>query len=94
MTRILSIIFGITVLALVATGLTEASLAIGKHQTTSPEPVKPVVTIVKPKTAVTPVVTNTGTRSSGPTHRNRQRLCTYARGCHDLICHRYRPQRW
>jgi uncharacterized protein YgiM (DUF1202 family) len=53
-TRVLSIIFGITVLALVATGLTEAAMAIGQSQSTSPEPAakKVVVVTTKPATVI------------------------------------------
>ena len=56
MTRVLSIIFGIVVLALVATGLTEAAMAFGQHQSTSPEPTTKKTVVVTPK-AVTTVTT-------------------------------------
>ena len=61
MIRILSIILGITTLAIVATGFTEASMALSQHQTTSPEPTTKQTTVVTPKatTTVTPATTPT-----------------------------------
>ncbi len=58
MTRALSIIFGIVVLALVATGLTEAAMALGQKQATSPEPTIKQTVVAPPKAAptVAPVV--------------------------------------
>jgi uncharacterized protein YgiM (DUF1202 family) len=58
-TRILSIVFGITVMALMATALTETSLALGKPQTTSPEPAHKTATVTTKKKTVTVVATPT-----------------------------------
>ena len=61
MLRLLSTILGIVMLALIATALTETSLAVGKTQTTSPEPAtKAVTTTAKP---ATPTASTTTTPS-------------------------------
>jgi hypothetical protein len=51
-TRTLATVFGITVLALLASGLTEASLALGSRQTISPEPMQKIA-VVSPKVITT-----------------------------------------
>jgi uncharacterized protein YgiM (DUF1202 family) len=68
MTRILATVFGITVLALLASGLAEASLALNSPQTTSPEPAVKA-TVVSPKVVqkVTPATTPTPASTPTPT---------------------------
>ena len=69
MTRILSIVFGITALALLASILTETSLALGTRQTTSPEPVHQATVVspkVIPKTTPTPAPTPAVTPTPAP----------------------------
>jgi len=53
MQRVFSIILGITTLAVVASGLTEAAMALGQHQTTSPEPTVKKTVVATPKAATT-----------------------------------------
>lgn len=56
MIRVLAIIFGITVLALLASGLTEASLVLGHKQMTSIEPTHIASPVPTPPVPTPPVL--------------------------------------